>query len=137
MILVIDDEKNGLWAIVEEIYEQKEQIKFFENINLANTYLEGMTKEDIEETKMVILDIMMDTYENVLPDIDTARGTKTGFYFLEKVLKIIPREKVIVVTNYNVQNELEDMSRRTGVDYYFKRDINKTREIEKVLKKFL
>lgn len=123
MILIVEDERHYLDAFLDELRFLRIDYEVCVSIRAASEFLRS--PENRARIRLVVLDVMMDSYDDILPGVDTAGGTRTGFFFLEKVLEFIPPERVVLLTNYGRRAAAEDVRRSAkGVRYYFKSEID-------------
>lgn len=104
-IILIDDEGRIIYSYFQELeieFKDKYEVKLFTDIDSAYKFLTN----NCDIIKLVILDVMMPTGE-LLKDVDTDDGLRTGVRFHEKIREIFPDLPIIVFTNFSVEG-IED-----------------------------
>ncbi len=103
-IIFIDDETRAMESYFQELkleFDNQYEIVFLKDVDSAYKFLQK--KRD--KIKLVILDDMMPP-GNLLKDIDTDGGLRTGVRFHKKIRNIFPNLPIIMFTNFS-NEELE------------------------------
>ena len=104
-IILIDDETRGMESYFQELkleFQNKYEVIFVNDVDSAYESLQ----KDHDKIKLVILDIMMPPGE-LLKDVDTDDGLRTGARFHQKIRNILPQLPIILFTNCSSE-ELKD-----------------------------
>jgi DNA-binding NarL/FixJ family response regulator len=132
MVLFIDDEQQFLIQFLEALRLEGIRYEVMVNIRDAAHFLKTT---DTTKISLVVLDVMMNSYDDILPGVDTQNGIQTGFYFLYEILKYIPAERVMILTNYAKDADFGAVTKATGVECR-KKSIGATRFIDIVTRQY-
>ena len=104
-IILIDDESRNMDSYSRELtleFKNKYDVALVNDVDSAYEFL----KKNHDNIKLVILDIMMPSGE-LLKDVDTDDGLRTGVCFHKKIRNNFPELPIIMFTNFSSE-ELEN-----------------------------
>ncbi len=119
MILFIDNEEARTRPWVDELREAGLQVRFISSADAALQALEA-----IEPPECVVLDVMIPA-DGAVPDLETAYGTRTGLWLLQRFRAIHSQVPVVVLTNVNDPGVEQSVTELNAV-YKQKRDCGPT-----------
>lgn len=123
MILFIDNEEARTEPWVEELQEADFDVTFIASADAARHALEAP-----EPPACVVLDVMIPA-DGEVPDRETAYGTRTGLWLLERFRAKHPKAPVIVFTNVDDPG-VEETVKSLAAIYQRKRDCGPAKLVE-------
>ncbi len=123
MILFIDDEKARTRPWIDELTEAGFQVQVLSSADAARRALDAA-----EPPQCVVLDLMIPA-DGEVPDRETAYGTRTGLWLLQRFRKIHAQVPVVVLTNVDDPG-VEEAVTSLGAVYRRKRDCGPGKLVE-------
>ncbi|HEX9734790.1 MAG TPA: response regulator [Thermoanaerobaculia bacterium] len=123
MILFIDNEEARIRSWVDELNEEGFQVEVLSSADAARHALDAA-----DPPQCVVLDLMIPA-DGEVPDRETAYGTRTGLWLLQRFRKIHGQVPVVVLTNVDDPGVEEAVISLAAV-YRRKRDCGPARLVE-------
>ncbi len=111
MVIMVDDERRYVEPYLMELDLRGIEVRFYDNVDAAWQALQT----SIADVQLLILDIMMAPGE-LLADLDTRYGLRTGVRFYERIRELAPQLRVIILTNV-ADEQVAERFRNEGVTW--------------------
>jgi CheY-like chemotaxis protein len=127
MILFVDDEAFYTDSYRRELELSGFEVEFQPDVDGAL----GFLGNNLDQVDLLILDIMMPSGSSI-PEVDTAKGLRTGVRFYERVRKQSSRLPVIILTNVSDQAVRERFASEVGCRFLRKEECQPFELVEEV-----